>query len=220
MTFQATSADIPPDQPPVLAGVTSSDDPQSTKRDVNWLASLALPATCKLPPIDPNRRGNELGRVGRHPTGFGRRLPTRFVCCTDCHNATRAGLVSTSRPGDRHAGLCRLPSLIREHRLRLGRSPRTGLVRALFGGPNRGAESILRELNRVAATGGEKASRDLPFFRFTTSQATVKLDRCSRLFLDQKGRGRQAGRTRSGRRMNLLPCAAVPARASFSRSVV
>ncbi len=97
MTHQATSADVPPGSPPLTAGVTSPDDPHSDKRDVNWLASLTLPATCKLPPVDESaaERAREWDGIQLASA----EAASRFVCCTDCHNATRAGLVSAGGQG-------------------------------------------------------------------------------------------------------------------------
>jgi hypothetical protein len=95
MQNQATSAGIPPSRPTELfASHDGQEEPG--QHDLHWLAGLALPATC-LP---------EDAKVALQNSAQVRRLDgiqlasadhtVRLACCTDCHNATRAGLLPGS----------------------------------------------------------------------------------------------------------------------------
>ena len=95
MQNQATSAGIPPSGPTELFAA-HEDHGEPGKRDLRWLAGLALPSTCL--PEDAKAAILNSAQVRRLD---GLQLASadhtvRLACCTDCHNATRAGLLPGS----------------------------------------------------------------------------------------------------------------------------
>jgi len=97
VTLQATSADVP-DGPKTTSVVqTSLPADDGGKPNLRWLASLALPATCvpqlslDAPRNTRNAAGNSLGGIQLASADA-----ARIECCTNCHNSTRNGLLSTA----------------------------------------------------------------------------------------------------------------------------
>ncbi|HVU87819.1 MAG TPA: hypothetical protein VHD36_10900 [Pirellulales bacterium] len=92
MQDQATSAGIPPSGPTELVA-THDGHGEPGKHDLRWLAGLALPATCL-----PSEARAALRDSAQYRRFEGIQLASadhavRLTCCTDCHNATRAGLL-------------------------------------------------------------------------------------------------------------------------------
>jgi hypothetical protein len=91
LTYQATSAGIPPGPPSAIAAGAAAGDPQNEKHDLSWLASLSLPATCQVS-TDDRPHAKQVRDL--HGIQLASAVATAgFVCCSDCHNATRAGLL-------------------------------------------------------------------------------------------------------------------------------
>ena len=102
---------------------------------LRWLASLTLPATCKLPPVDESRLRNSAQARRWDGIQLASAEPRPFrLGCTDCHNATQGRLVSRPAATAPHAGLCGVPSVVH----RPSQSPRP--YATILGRPASGAE--------------------------------------------------------------------------------
>ncbi len=98
MQDQATSAGIPPSGPSALvAGHDDQEEPG--KHDLRWLAGLPLPATCLPPEAKAALRNSAQVRRFDGIQLASADHTLRLACCTDCHNATRAGLAPGAGAG-------------------------------------------------------------------------------------------------------------------------